>query len=221
MKEKRLISIITVLIALFAVAGLLFSCENNKTVSSDLANLSKGEASPFLKGTFWTGMPEDGNDEERILFDQTFNTVTGSHAYKYALYKVTGMEVEFDLTEFANNRKNISIQEFKNLFIGGLESDILKLESILAGNPSNKDDLEKELAETKEELEVLKKMSLTEVEKKYAQLLSELRKSGEQLLPFAKFKGILNEAKTELKIEKYPVLHQNNLTAKKIVFKKQ
>ncbi|MGP1443991.1 hypothetical protein [Treponema sp.] len=184
------------------------SSSNHGSSNADSSSEVKptGKADPVLKGTRW------GTTNRIIDFAVETNMVVVSDpnaGLQEATYSVNGLTVSFDLTQYVQLHKSMTVDKHIKQDIAKFENDIAKFEKDLkaaqaANNKAEEKRIQKELERRRSGLEHLK--NPTEgLQRDLASSVENMKQYAAKLEPFAKFTGRLNSEKTKLTIEKFPV----------------
>ena len=127
-----------------------------------------------------------------------------------ATYGVNGTTVSFDLTQYAQLYKSMTVDKLIKKDIAMFEDAIAQLEKDLkaaqaASNKAEEKRIQKELEEQRSVLNDLKNTT-EEGLRELASYVEDMKQYAAKLEPFAKFTGTLNPEKTKLTIEKFPVV---------------
>ena len=222
MKQKKLLSMFGVLIIMIGTVAVMTGCpqaNGNKDNIADGLNIQPtGDADPALKGTEWHPV---SFDNVHLSFAEKGNTVRmGSFE---SVYTVNGSTVSFDFSKSAQARSAITVDTVIKLEIAALNEDIAKGEALLKKeqDAAKKKEYEEAIESLKKYLEYLKNLS-SEEKDEIAKKIEPDKKAAKALEPHAKFDGTFNTDKTELTIEKFPVIKDNlTVEVKEVVLKKK
>lgn len=164
-----------------------------------------GKADPVLKGTRW------GTTNRIIDFAVETNMVVVSDpnaGMQEATYSVNGLTVSFDLTQYVQLHKSMTVDKLIKKDIAMFENDIARLEKALkaaqaANNKAEEKQIQKALERAKNAVNGLKKPT-EELQQYLARYIEFKKQYVVKLEPFAKFTGTLNQEKTTLTINKFP-----------------
>ena len=186
------------------------SSSNHGSSNADSSSEVKptGKADPALKGTRW-----DTTNRIIIAFAvEDTNMVyfsTPEVGNQEATYSVNGTTVSFDLTQYVQLYKSMTVDKFIKKDIAIFENAIAQLEKDLkaaqaANNKAEEKRIQDDL-ETKRSVLKLLKNPTEEVQRDVAGYIEFMKQYVVKLEPFAKFTGTLNPEKTTLTINKFPV----------------
>ena len=222
MKAKKLLSWFGVLIMMMSTVAVMAGCNHANDNKGNTGNTGDGlniqptgKADPALKATRWEA------DNERLYFGSEGNTV---YMYDFdSVYTVIGATVSFDFSKSAKAWSTLTVKTYIDWQITMGNKYIAELEELAKKeqDTTKKKEYEDKIEKTKNIIKELKNLSpeeKAELEKE----LEESRKRAKAILPHAKFEGTLNDDKTELTIEKFPVLDKDGTCkVKKVIFKKR
>ena len=167
-----------------------------------------GKADPALKGTRW-----DTTNRIIIAFaveDTNMVYVSAREVgNQEATYSVNGATVSFDLTQYVQLYKSMTVDKLIKKDIAMFENAIAQYEKYLKSpEAANNTDEKKRIQDLQERAKTLLndlKNPTEEVLQEKASLIEFMKQYAAKLEPFAKFTGTLNPEKTTLTIEKFPV----------------
>lgn len=230
MKRNTVFSMLAVVSILFAIT--LTGCGNmTDKAASDQADSTEvkptGKADPELRGTSWKGANSISSRTRNIVFAKDDTNKVSINELD-ATYSVSGSTVSFDLTQYVQIQKSLTLDTYLKKRIAETEKAIADLERRIKEeqDEARRASLQKDLLKGKDHLEKIKNPS-AEYKTMFATELAHLKEVVATLEPFAQFTGTLNDAKTELSIEKFPVEKYNvrdrtsTWETEKITFKKK
>lgn len=186
------------------------SSSNQGSSNADSSSEVKptGKVNPVLKGTRWAAPDyiflNFNFEDTNIVYVSARGT-----GRQEATYSVNGATVSFDLTQYVQLHKSMTVDKHIKQDIAKFENDIAKFEKDLkaaqaANNKAEEKRIQKELERRRSGLEHLK--NPTEgLQRDLASSVENMKQYAAKLEPFAKFTGRLNLEKTQLTIEKFPV----------------
>ena len=140
-----------------------------------------------------------------------------------SVYTVNGSTVSFDFSKSAKAWSTLTVKTYIDWQITMGNKYIAELEELAKKeqNATKKKEYEDEIESVKNDIKELNNMT-TEEKAKFEKKLEEVKKAAKAIAPYAKFEGTLNADKTELTIEKFPVLDKDGTCkVKKVIFKKR
>lgn len=167
-----------------------------------------GKADPVLKGTRWAAPDyiflNFNFEDTNIVYVSA--RATGRQE---ATYSVNGATVSFDLTQYVQLHKSMTVDKHIKQEIAEFENDIAKLEKDLkaaqaANNKAEEKRIQQHLEIAKNAVNGLKNPT-EELQRELASYVESMKQYTAKLEPFAKFTGRLNPEKTQLTVEKFPV----------------
>ena len=223
MKAKKLLSWFGVLIMMMSTVAVMAGCNhandnkgNTGNTGDGLTIQPTGKADPALKDTHWKS-----DDHEHLFFSSEGNTV--SILIFESVYTVNGSTVSFDFSKSAKAWSTITVEAYIDWEITESNKYIAELEELAKKeqDATMKKEYEDRIESVKNSIQELKNLSpekKAELEKE----LEAMKEAAKSIAPYAKLEGTLNADKTELTIEKFPVLDKDGTCkVEKTVFKKQ
>ncbi|MGP1431298.1 MAG: hypothetical protein ACTTJ4_03140 [Treponema sp.] len=219
MKKSLVCAVLTAAGLLFVLAGCnnmtdrgasTQSSSNQGSSNADSSSEVKptGKVDSVLKGTRWAAPDyiflNFNFEDTNIVYVSARGT-----GRQEATYSVNGATVSFDLTQYVQLHKSMTVDKHIKQDIAKFENDIAKFEKDLkaaqaANNKAEEKRIQKELERRRSGLEHLK--NPTEgLQRDLASSVENMKQYAAKLEPFAKFTGRLNPEKTTLTIEKFPV----------------
>lgn len=219
MKAKKLLSWFGVLIMMMSTVAVMAGCnhanDNKGNTADGLTIQPTGKADPALKDTRWKA------DNDYLYFASEGNT---AHMYDFeSVYTVNASTVSFDFSKSAKAWSTLTVKTYIDWQITMGNKYIAELEELAKKeqDATKKKEYEDQIERIKNGIKGLNDMT-TEEKAEFEKELNESRKLAKAILPHAKFEGTLNDDKTELTIEKFPVLDKDGTCkVEKAVFKKQ
>ena len=224
MKAKKLLSWFGVLIIMIGTVIVMAGCNQANDNKGDNGNTSDGlyiqptgEADPALIG-LWV----KPNSKAAFSFDRKGNIVSMNSLYQ-SVYTVKGFTVSFDFVQSMKAFKVITIDSYINFAIAEKQKRIVTLEELLntSENPEMRKEYEEEIKKAKEKIQEYKNMTQKEKDD-WVVSMNGIKEEAKALEAYAKFEGTLNADKTELTIEKFPLIEKDfTCKVERVVFKKR
>ena len=222
MKAKKLLSWFGVLIMMMSTVAVMAGCNHandnkgNTDNTGDGLNIQPtGKADPALKDTRWEA------DNNYLYFASGGNRVS---MYGFgSVYTVNGATVSFDFSKSAKAWSTLTVKTYIDWQITMGNKYIAELEELVKKeqDATKKKEYEDQIERIKNSIKGLNDMT-TEEKAEFEKELEESRKLAKAILPYAKFDGTFNADKTELTIEKFPVIKDNlTVEVKEVVLKKK